>query len=216
MGWTVDPVVNQYDWQTLPAFRTYTVFRGWHFQPVVFMGCDALTTDVNEAEMETSKCPIYIYIYIATVVSSQTPRDRPGANMGCIKTNGKVYHPLSFASDRRGDTVVSLVTAKRHLYAAGRNADWVGRLVPDSYRNPWRGSMPSGGLAGELSVILGLMGLSQPSRRAADAFTQQLWHDWRWRGPRWEFRSESYTSLFEFSISNRRRAPVFVVLMCRT
>lgn len=88
--------------------------------------------------------------------------------------------------------MVSLVTAKRSLYAAGQNADWVGRLVPESYRNPYASTPRSGGLAGELSVILGLMGLSQPFGRAADAFTEPepLWHDRRWRGPRWEFRSE--------------------------
>lgn len=39
----------------LPVYRTYTVFRGWHFQPVMFMGCDALTTDVDEVEVEMSE-----------------------------------------------------------------------------------------------------------------------------------------------------------------
>lgn len=86
--------------------------------------------------------------------------------------------------------MVSLVAAKRHLYAAGKHADWVGKLVPDSYKNPYAGSLNSGGLAGELSIILGLMGLSQPHGRAADAFTEGLWQDRRWRGPKWEFRSE--------------------------
>lgn len=51
-----DPVTNQNQWQKLPVYRTYTVFRGWHFQPVVFMGCDALTTPVDDLEMSTSKC----------------------------------------------------------------------------------------------------------------------------------------------------------------
>lgn len=86
--------------------------------------------------------------------------------------------------------MVSLVTAGSNLYAAGKHADWVGKLVPDCYRNPCSGTPNSGGLAGDLSIILGLMGLSQPHLRAADAFTGGLWKDRRWRGPRWKFRCE--------------------------
>lgn len=78
------------------------------------------------------------------------------------------------------------------MYAAGKHAEWVGKLVPDCYRNPYSGSSTytSGGLAGYLAVILGLMGLSQPPQRAADAFTEGLWRNGRWRGPKWEFRRE--------------------------
>lgn len=42
-------------------------------------------------------------------------------------------------------------------YAAGRDASWVGKLVPDSYTNPIPQAPKSDGLAGSLALILGLM-----------------------------------------------------------
>lgn len=155
-GWTVDPATNMAVQQYMVPFDTYTVFRGWRFLPVVFMGSDATATNVDEAEAET------------------------------------MYHALSFSSE--GGNHVSLAGPRGRLYAAGKDAGWVGRLVPDSYRNPYPDVQTCRGLAGSLPLILGLMGLSQTHGRAADAFTQGLWRDRNWHGPRWSFQGNSLTA----------------------
>jgi hypothetical protein len=156
-GWTADAATNMPVQQYMVPFDTYTVFRGWRFLPVVFMGSDATATNVDEAEVET------------------------------------MYHALSFSSE--GGNHVSLAGPRGRLYAAGKDAGWVGRLVPDSYRNPYPDVQACRGLAGSLPLILGLMGLSQAHGQAADAFTQGLWRDRHWHGPRWSFQGK--TILYE-------------------
>ncbi|ROW01952.1 hypothetical protein VMCG_05591 [Cytospora schulzeri] len=151
-GWTVDPTTNMVVQQYMKPFETYTVFRGWRFLPVVFMGSDATTTDVNEEEPEA------------------------------------MYHALSFNSEL--GRPVSLAGPRGRLYAVGKDAGWVGRLVPESYRNPYTDVQTCRGLSGSLPLILGLMGLSQSDGRAADAFTQGLWRDRNWHGPKWAFQGK--------------------------
>ncbi|KAL7922534.1 hypothetical protein ACQKWADRAFT_81676 [Trichoderma austrokoningii] len=45
-------------------------------------------------------------------------------------------------------------------YVAGANPSWIPSLVPETYRNPYN-SVSSVGLAGELSIVLGLMAFSE-------------------------------------------------------
>ncbi len=56
-------------------------------------------------------------------------------------------------------------------------------LVPQCYKNPYSGSsnMRSGGLGGELRIILGLMAFH--GKTGSDVFEQGLWHSRQWRGP---------------------------------
>ncbi|KAJ9139416.1 hypothetical protein NKR23_g7922 [Pleurostoma richardsiae] len=81
---------------------------------------------------------------------------------------------------------VSEVVTRASLYAAGRSADWIPSLLPLKYANPFADAPHSRGLAGELPVILGLMGLSQPPGQGTidDAFMRGFWRDdKKWRCP---------------------------------
>ncbi|KAK8856663.1 N-acetyl-gamma-glutamyl-phosphate reductase [Apiospora arundinis] len=66
---------------------------------------------------------------------------------------------------------------------AGRNATWVGSLVPEAYNNH-RAHNTSIGLGGEFSLLIGLMALAQPYGRCDDAFTDPQWARHRWTGRR--------------------------------
>lgn len=77
-GYSTDPFTNEYRAEKLTEYSTYTVFRGWHFQPVMFMGCDALTMNVDEEEMMTSMRPCLVRLVhqprcIVLVLESQGP-----------------------------------------------------------------------------------------------------------------------------------------------
>lgn len=71
------------------------------------------------------------------------------------------YQILGFSRAGSGypstTTYTSIAGARASLYAAGREASWVGKLVPDSYTNPIANTPRSTGLAGSLPLILGLM-----------------------------------------------------------
>ncbi|KAK8110640.1 uncharacterized protein PG998_007097 [Apiospora kogelbergensis] len=66
---------------------------------------------------------------------------------------------------------------------AGRNATWVGSLVPEAYNNI-RTHTTSLGLGGEFSLLIGLMALAQPIGRCDEAFTDPQWSRNRWTGRR--------------------------------
>ena len=66
---------------------------------------------------------------------------------------------------------------------AGRNATWVGSLVPEAYNNI-RTHTTSLGLGGEFSLLIGLMALAQPIGRCDEAFTDPQWSRNRWAGRR--------------------------------
>ncbi|KAG5997101.1 hypothetical protein E4U54_002443 [Claviceps lovelessii] len=76
-------------------------------------------------------------------------------------------------------------------YVAGAGATWIPSLVPATYSNPYR-TNPSGGLGGELGILLGLMAFhsARPSERGRtvnEVFLGRpgdgggLWKDYHWR-----------------------------------
>lgn len=99
----------------------------------------------------------------------------------------QVYQSLAFQTSL-DNNAVSVAGRQGSLYVPARNADWVGKLVPDSYRCPYGSGLSSEGLTGPLPLILGLMALSQPSGQEQHAFTQDLWRDRAWRGANGAFR----------------------------
>ncbi|KAK4668379.1 uncharacterized protein QC763_001180 [Podospora pseudopauciseta] len=63
----------------------------------------------------------------------------------------------------------------------GRNPSWIPSLVPQVYSNP-NANLVSGGLSGDLSVLIGLMAFHSRVGRASDVFISQKWHHNRWIG----------------------------------
>ncbi|CAP60935.1 uncharacterized protein PODANS_0_1180, partial [Podospora anserina S mat+] len=63
----------------------------------------------------------------------------------------------------------------------GRNPSWIPSLVPQVYWNP-NANLVSGGLSGDLSVLIGLMAFHSRVGRASDVFISQKWHHNRWIG----------------------------------
>ena len=77
-------------------------------------------------------------------------------------------------------------------YVAGQSPSWMPALVPESYRNPYRHTVPpSIGLAGELPIVIGLMAFSEArsesgvSNRVNEIFLGRPGHNGRWRDRRW-------------------------------
>ncbi|KAG5979340.1 hypothetical protein E4U55_005265 [Claviceps digitariae] len=76
-------------------------------------------------------------------------------------------------------------------YVAGAGASWIPSLVPATYANPYK-TTPSGGLGGELGILLGLMAFhsvrpSERGRTVSEVFLGRqgestgLWKDYHWR-----------------------------------
>ncbi|KAK4196781.1 hypothetical protein QBC40DRAFT_351542 [Triangularia verruculosa] len=85
---------------------------------------------------------------------------------------------------RRDDnsTVSSVTTEGRGLpWAVGSNPSWIPSLVPRIYANPNAG-VESGGLSGDLSVLIGLMAFHGRVGWASEVFSSQRWHHNRWTG----------------------------------
>ncbi|KAI0110525.1 hypothetical protein F4776DRAFT_393327 [Hypoxylon sp. NC0597] len=74
---------------------------------------------------------------------------------------------------------ISKVARIGKRYVAGRNASWVGSLVPSGYENRQYLAPPSKGLRGDLGVILGLMALTETPGRIDNAFRYH-WDNYRW------------------------------------
>lgn len=135
-------------------YETFTVFRGWKFRPVVFMPRDATVYDVDRKDVET--CELVVSI------DNKTGSGTEGYS-GNISTNKKriiiAFNVLGFGrrTDGPGHPNTSMAVLRCNPYAAGRDASWVGKLVPESYTNPIPQTARSDGLAGSLPLILGLM-----------------------------------------------------------
>ena len=72
---------------------------------------------------------------------------------------------------------VSKIDEFGQCYVVGRDPSWLPSLVPPQYRNPDPNAPQSGGLAGELPVIIGMMALSQGRGRFAPvASWRTRWH----------------------------------------
>ncbi|KAK4239512.1 hypothetical protein C8A03DRAFT_42835 [Achaetomium macrosporum] len=65
----------------------------------------------------------------------------------------------------------------------GKDPSWIPSLVPSVYRNTKPSAPPSQGLAGELGIILALMGFHGKKHQASDVFLNRTWHLNRWNGP---------------------------------
>ncbi|KAK4174100.1 hypothetical protein QBC36DRAFT_348199 [Triangularia setosa] len=63
----------------------------------------------------------------------------------------------------------------------GKNPSWIPSLVPQIYSNP-NANLVSGGLSGDLSVLIGLMAFHSRKGRASEVFSSQKWHHNRWVG----------------------------------
>ncbi|KAI1404958.1 hypothetical protein F4819DRAFT_446070 [Hypoxylon fuscum] len=88
---------------------------------------------------------------------------------------------LSFRSD---DCQVSRIArGGKNKRAVGKDASWIGTLVPSMYENLDEDAQHSKGLGGDLGVIIGLMALAEPPGHIDDAFLHH-WDDYRWTGQR--------------------------------
>ncbi|KAI6784947.1 uncharacterized protein J7T54_008041 [Emericellopsis cladophorae] len=72
-------------------------------------------------------------------------------------------------------------------FAAGRHANWLGRLVPTTYDSPLSSAPRSAGLGGELTILLALMTFTAPVEMTCTsrAHTVFLGHNARWRYGKW-------------------------------
>lgn len=72
-------------------------------------------------------------------------------------------------------------------YAAGSDAAWMPTLLPETYKWPLEGR-PSRGLGGELSIILGLMALSEAPGNTNNVFLGVNGHRGMWHRNTWAHR----------------------------
>lgn len=68
-------------------------------------------------------------------------------------------------------------------YVAGRDPSWIPALVPAVYRNTLDDAPRSERLAGELPILIALMGFHGLPGRASDVFAARGWHLGQWNGP---------------------------------
>ncbi|OTA68024.1 hypothetical protein K449DRAFT_400671 [Hypoxylon sp. EC38] len=86
------------------------------------------------------------------------------------------FWALNFSHTEDG---ISKVTRIGKRYVAGKNASWVGSLVPSGYENRQGLAPLSKGLRGDLGVILGLMALTEPPGCTDNAFRYN-WNNYKW------------------------------------
>lgn len=92
---------------------------------------------------------------------------------------------------REGVSFVNAISCGA-TFVAGRDAAWIPSLVPAAYQNNSPSAEPSRGLAGDLPIILALMGFHGQPGRASDVFFDQKWLRGRWRG---SSRASAYRTL---------------------
>lgn len=71
-----------------------------------------------------------------------------------------------------------------HSYVAGRKPSWMPALVPKVFENPKGSQVPSRGLSGDVSIVIGLMAFHSPPGNPNRVFEDQLWWQNTWLGPR--------------------------------
>lgn len=105
-------------------------------------------------------------------------------------------------------------------YTAGRHASWIPSLVPPTYATQDAAAPRSGGLGGELPIVIGLMAFSEAGDRDAGTNrTNEIFlggsgqHHGRWHGQRWTHVHKPsgcelhypYLGLTPFHIANEDR-----------
>lgn len=70
-----------------------------------------------------------------------------------------------------------------HSYVAGRKPSWMPALVPKVFENPTGTQVPSQGLAGDVSIVIGLMAFHSPPGNPTQVFEEHRWWQNTWIGP---------------------------------
>ncbi|KAK0716421.1 hypothetical protein B0T21DRAFT_386732 [Apiosordaria backusii] len=104
----------------------------------------------------------------------------------------------------KADSNITYVTTEGRggSFVVGRNPSWVPSLVPQIYANPGA-NVTSGGLSGDLSVLIGLMAFHGRRRRASEVFSSQRWHHNRWVGNQHAPTHGRFMPLFSFASFTR-------------
>lgn len=71
-----------------------------------------------------------------------------------------------------------------HPYVAGQKPSWMPALVPKVFENPKGSQVPSRGLSGDVSIVIGLMAFHSPPGNPNRVFEDQCWWQNTWIGPR--------------------------------
>jgi hypothetical protein len=91
------------------------------------------------------------------------------------------YHPLSFWDGENNISHVGMGDSNR--YVAFKDARWNGQLLPHAYSSQSSGPDPeTGGLSGDLALIVSLIGFSCRDRTSLH---RVLTHDRSWRNYEW-------------------------------
>ncbi|KAK1762186.1 hypothetical protein QBC33DRAFT_289854 [Phialemonium atrogriseum] len=127
--------------QPMDVYKTYSVFRCWRFNPIIWTGSDV------------------------SVPSTERP-GAPGAQFFSLHFRsppGGVSEiwPSAGPNEAVQSPSVSEIWPPAFRYVAGRDPSWMPSLVPQQYSNPFADAPRSQGLRGELPVILGMMALAQ-------------------------------------------------------
>jgi len=96
--------------------------------------------------------------------------------------NGDFWHFLHFYNSPYRDGM-SMATGDggriRQQEVIGSEPSWLGKVVPSSFKNH-ETRQQSRGLGGDLGLVIGLMGLSQPQGQVSKAFRRGAWHGRQW------------------------------------
>lgn len=68
-------------------------------------------------------------------------------------------------------------------YVAGSDPSWIPSLVPKVFENPKEPQTESRGLAGDISIVIGLMAFHGPPENPSQVFARHWWQHNSWHGP---------------------------------
>jgi hypothetical protein len=93
---------------------------------------------------------------------------------------GDRWYPVNFRND---DNLSRLDFASDEQYLAGNGAAFIDHLGLTSYQSQDQDAPTSGGLAGNLAILIGLVAFSCRSRDLRDVLiNDRAWHRYRWNG----------------------------------
>lgn len=127
--------------QPMDVYKTYSVFRCWRFNPIIWTGSDV---SVPSTELPGAPGAQFFSLHF---------RSPPGGV-------SEIW-PSAGPNEAVQSPSVSEIWPPAFRYVAGRDPSWMPSLVPQQYSNPFADAPRSQGLRGELPVILGMMALAQ-------------------------------------------------------
>ncbi|KAH8664413.1 hypothetical protein BX600DRAFT_540936 [Xylariales sp. PMI_506] len=173
----------------IPPYRVFSGESSW-----VFRYHDGTATFADNCEWrrspETNDGGIYYQGFGLLNCYSRTTVFNCGPFLPCVVARGdpmvvnedgiiEGFHALNLTDETRSGISRLSPTGSPRM-AAGRDANFIGTLLPTTYKNRIPDAILSRGLGGEFGILIGLMALSQDHMNINNAFNSHWRHN-RWR-----------------------------------